>query len=257
MNTDDTRLPVSTSATIRGLLIASLTSLLLLAATPLPAQIRYSYSIAAGGQLNSAFIEHSVFITNLDADYILGPHFGALFGLTEHQEGKDFVSGIRTGIFFSQFGWKQQFLAQKATITRMNYLLFPLDGTVGLEWEKFASLLYLGIYGKYLLFHSLRNPLDDSEIEQEEVKEFYTYNPDRDARFGYGGRLGVGAYIMLPKGGIGLNAFATFSLSNFINYDDLAERLPDSSNLFGFTLTATYMFHLFGNRADTEASPGL
>ena len=197
--------------------------------------------VKAGGHLSTAFIEHTIFITNLTSTFTSGAS-GGVFVKYLPKPGDSFLnSGWQIGANLVQKGWKQTFLTGAPTYAaRMNYLEVPVEG-LGYFGGKYKYFVSAGIYAEFLLSTDLDEDPNANEIGSA---DFYTYDPDRDNDIGYGARLGGGIFRDLSIGTFQIEGFFSYSFSNFINAGDLTTETPDISNHWSVGFTVGYMLDL-------------
>lgn len=201
--------------------------------------------VKAGGHVSTAFIEHTIFNLNLDANFLPGVN-GGVFVRYLPKPGKSFLnSGIQFGVNYIQKGWKQAFLTDEPSFTtRMNYLEVPIEG-IGYFGGKNKYFLSIGFYMEFLM-----NAEKDPEPNSTNIgaADVYTYDANRDREFGYGARLGGGIFRDLSIGTFQIEGFFSYSFSNFIDPGDLTTETPDISNHWMVGCTVGYMISLGGNK---------
>jgi len=225
--------------------ITWLACVLCLAAIPAWSQKIY-IGAKAGGQVSSAFIEHTIFNINMNTTILPGANGGVFVRYLPKPGDTWLNSGIQLGINYVQKGWKQTFLnGQPSYAARMNYLVLPLEG-MGYFGDRNKYFLSAGFHLEFLTDYSLDeepefdpNPTNDPSRDQKVGgADFYTYEPARDREVGYGARLSGGVFREMAIGTVQLEGFFSYSFSNFIDAGDLTTRTPDLSNhwLLGFTV---------------------
>ena len=203
--------------------------------------------VKAGGHVSSAFIEHTIFNTNLNSTFVPGVN-GGVFVKYLPKPGKTFLnSGFQFGVNYVQKGWKQTFLTNEPSYNaRMNYLEVPLEG-FGYFGGKNKYFISAGLYMEFLL--STDND-PDPDPDNLGGADFYTYDEDRDREVGYGARLGGGLFRELSIGTFQVEGFFSYSFSNFIDPGDLTTETPDLSNHWMIGFTVGYMISLGGKNRE-------
>lgn len=205
------------------------------------AQERTYLGAYAGWQTGSVYIEHSIYQVILQAGYIQGANGGVVLKhFSEHKQGK-LNTGVQLGLNFSQRGWRQNFASFDSTsTTRMDYLQIPVSAIIYAGKPQNRIFITMTFFGEMLVqSKSGRQPegLDPRE-------DFYTYNADRDKEFGYGLRGGLGYQKDIGPGAIMAEAFFSYSISNFIGFENRAVETPDISQLFNIGINVGYLIPL-------------
>ncbi len=197
--------------------------------------------IKAGGHASSAFIEHTIFNLNVNTTFLPGINAGVFFRHLPKKKDSFVNSGVQIGVNYIQKGWKQLFLFNLPAYTaRMNYLEIPIEG-IGYFGGRNKYFLSGGLYMEFLLNEDLDPDLDQDNIIGD---DFYTYVRDRDREVGYGARLGGGVFRDTSVGTFQIEAFFSYSFSNFIDAGDLTTETPDLSNHWVVGFTVGYMMSL-------------
>jgi len=230
-----------------------LISCLFLAASAIAsAQSRTDIGIRGGYQFSSAFIAHTLFPVNLSTDFIQNGHVGVVVKHFNFRRatGKGVHAGIQLGANYIQRGWRQTFSLGSPLPpydARINYLEVPLEAILygGKGRAKFFGTL--GIYFERVIGNDLPDPPDEELLGRD---DFFTYEPDRDPKNGYGIRASLGSFVDLPFGTIQLEVFTSFSFRGVFEYRTRSPRppdevIPDQSNLYSVGLSAAY-FLSFG-----------
>lgn len=200
--------------------------------------------VKAGGHASSAFIEHTIFNLNLNTAFLPGVNSGVYVKHLSKTEDSFLNSGIQFGVNYVQKGWRQTFLTDEPSYTaRMNYLEIPLEG-FGYFGGKNKYFVSAGFYTEILM--SVSKDADPAE-DNRGGADFYTYEEERDRKFGYGARLAGGIFRDLSIGTFQLEGFFSYSFSNFINPGDLVDETPDLSNHWSVGVTLGYMISLSKN----------
>lgn len=200
------------------------------------AQIKGFVGVKGGAHLSNAYIEHTIYNTFMSTTFIPGYQVGVT--------SKFFTSrakvGLQMGMGLETKGWKQTFETDEPSYTvRLNYLTFPVEavGYVGKGKTKFFYTL-----GMYLeSFMSVKKDPTPDLTNLGNAVEFYSYEEDRDRKFGYGVRASIGLQRQFPFGAIHLDSFVTYSVSSFIRSEDLSNRLPDLTNHYAAGFCMAYL----------------
>ena len=203
--------------------------------------------VSGGYHVNGAWIEHSLrgvgYSTQLRQQVIPGYHAGLQF--KHYNEVKSFRklhSGIQVSAYYFQRGWQQKYLLTEGPITRMNYVNIPVDALIFLGNERNRWYFLLGTYVDWLIDYSLPVEPDISVTVNE---DFYTFDESRgDRKFGYGFNGGAGLHKTWGRQSIELGAFFSYTLSNFIHTDRIADPTPDVSNLWSAGIRIAYLIPL-------------
>lgn len=193
------------------------------------AQSKTYVGVRAGAQLSSLNVTHNFFRKIITTRNLPGINAGIM---VKHYTKKNV--GLQLGIEYHQKGWKQHFFDLYPDYNaQINYLDLPIMMTAYLGKGKNKYFMNAGFFIEYLLGANLDNPPGDVE-----PFDFYTYDPDRDGRFGYGLRFGGGLSRDFSFGQIHLEGFFTFSLSNVFDPESRESEVPDISNNFltGFSI---------------------
>jgi len=195
-----------------------------------------------GTGLATSFIEHTLYNTNLTSLPIRSNHYALMFRhFTQHRDYTVFNTGIQTGLQYIQKGWKQSFQQIAPLTTRLNYLVLPMESVVYMGNEKNRLSLVMGMYAEYLLSYELPQAPDMASITYE---DFFTFDPQKDKRTGYGLSVGLGFQRDFSFGAILIEGKATYSISNFISIDSVAGFTPDISNLINGVISIGYLIPL-------------
>ncbi len=204
-------------------------------------QIKGFVGVKGGGQISTVYIEHTMYNTFLNANFIPGYHGGLILKLFTNQSRSSFLNaGLQTGLGFERKGWKQTFLTDEPSFrTQLSYVNLPIEALIYAGKGNTKFFFTLGIYAEQLI-SSNKSPTPNLDNLGSGV-EFYTFEDGRDNTFGYGGRISVGVQHQFPFGMIHLDGFFTYSLSSLIKSDNLADRLPDLTNQYVFGFSAAYL----------------
>jgi hypothetical protein len=198
--------------------------------------------ITVGGSANSAYIEHTTYTVALIPGYIAGFNGGLVMRhFPDHRKGI-LNTGIQVSLNYAQKGWVQEFFSlpgQTAT-TRLDYLNVPVEAIIYAGKPENRIYINLGLYGEMLLNSSSATAPDSLGFNED----FYTYDQERDKRFGYGLKAGAGFQKEFGFGSIYLEAYFGYTLSNFINTEILAQETPDLSNLYTIGVNLGYLISL-------------
>ncbi len=204
----------------------------LLVTTALSAQHKSYIGVRGGVQLTDADISHNFFRVNMQNTYTISYHTGVIY---KYYNKKNV--GLITGLDYTVKGWTQSFSGFYPNYTaRLDYLELPLLMTAYLGNGRTKYFIALGPYLEYLINHQL-----DPEPEVTEPFDWFTYDPDRDGKFGYGLRMGGGISHDFPFGQIHLEGFFTYSLSNIMDPVSRDSGVPDVSNSFIFGVSLAYL----------------
>ena len=197
--------------------------------------------VKAGGHAASAFIEHTIFNTNMNTTFEPGIHGGVFVKFLPKTRDVFLKSGLQFSVNYVQKGWKQGFLTGEPSYrVNMNYLEIPVEA-IGYFGNKNNYFITAGFYLEYLLSYQ-QDPTPD--LNNLGGADFYTYEPDRDNEIGYGARLSAGMFRDFSFGMLHLEGFFTYSFSNFIDAGDLTTETPDISNLWVAGVSLGYLIPL-------------
>ena len=208
--------------------------------------------ISGGGQVNGAYVEHTLRGPRIpgpdyETVFVQQPIYGFHAGIQykHYNEIKSFRkahTGIQISAYYFQRGWQQAYFFTEGPITRMNYLQIPVDALIFLGSEANRFFILLGIYGERLVDYKLGVEPPEELILQE---DFYTYDPDRgDSPYAYGFNGGIGWHATRGKQSFEISSFFSYSLSNFIYNERIAEPTPDVSNLWSAGIRLAYLIPL-------------
>lgn len=202
--------------------------------------VRGYMGVRGGAQLSNAYLEHTLYNTYTNTSFVPGYHGGVMFQLFTNRSPTSFVNaGLQTSLIYTQKGWKQTFPTDEPPYKiRMGYIELPLDALAYFGRKNLKFFFTVGMYLEYLV-----DVQKDPEPDPDNLggAEFYTYEWDRDRKFGYGAKVSVGAQRDFPIGTFHVDVFGTFSISSFIKADDFSNRLPDLSNHWGVGFTVAYL----------------
>jgi len=205
-------------------------------------QTKTYVGLKAGGQINSAYMVHTVFNFRTKNTFKSGLNSGITIKHFPKKRKNFLNTGIQGGINFMQRGWVQSFKGTGIPNygVTMNYLEFPIEG-IGYFGNKTKYFVGGGFFAEYLLSSS-----KDDDPSNLGSLDFATYEKNRDRRGGYGARFSGGVFRDFPFGSLHLEGFFTYSFSNFIDAGDLSnDQLPDISNLWSLGVSVGY-FISFG-----------
>lgn len=205
----------------------------------LHAQIKGFVGVKGGGQLSSAYIEHTLFDYFTDIEPIPGYHAGVTGKIFTNKRSNGLNAGLQISALYMQKGWKQQFPTEEPDyVSEMNYLEIPAEAVIYGGRGKVKLFFTLGMYLEYLLnLHQDPNP----DTDNIGFADFYTYEENRDKKLGYGGRGSLGIWYESSVGTFQLEGFFTFSISNMIDYGSFDTRIPDLSNHFAGGVSVSYL----------------
>ena len=107
-----------------------------------------------------------------------------------------------------------------------DYLNIPIESIFYFGSQKSKAYLLLGIYVDFLLRYDVpKDPQDKSE-----KTDFWTFDPQRDKSFAYGGKCGLGYQRKIGFGQLSLEAYITYGFSNIMFTIDRSTDIPDMSN---------------------------
>jgi hypothetical protein len=196
-----------------------------------------------GGQLASAYIEHTLYFVDMKTGFISGKHGGILVRVLDFNQKKGLKTGYQTGLFYVERGWSQTYRVDSIprSTTRLSYLNVPVNALIWAGGQKNRVYFKLGGFFEFLLNHETKNPPDNFILGTE---VFYTYEPDRDNTFGYGLSVGAGIQKDFKFGSFILEGDISFALSDFIGITNRASATPDISNLYLGGVSIGYLFSL-------------
>lgn len=200
--------------------------------TLVSAQHKSYIGVRGGVQLTNADINHNFFQINIRNTYTVTYHTGLIY---KYYNKKNV--GLITGLDYTVKGWTQNFFELYPNYTaRLDYLELPLLMTAYLGNGRTKYFVALGPYFEYLIGHQL-----DPVPEATEPFDWFTYDPDRDNKVGYGLRLGGGVSHDFSFGQLHLEGFFTYSLSNIMDPVSRDTGIPDVSNSFIFGASLAYL----------------
>ncbi len=202
------------------------------------AQIKGYVGVKGGGHLSTVYIEHTLYNTFMNTGFIPGYHGGVFGKLFTYQSPSSFLNaGMQFGINYERKGWSQTFETTEPTYKiRMDYINIPIEAIAYAGKGNTKFFFTLGIYTEYLI--GVDKDPDPNLDNLGNGIEFYTYESDRDRKFGYGIRTSLGLQHQFPFGALHLDGFIGYSVSSFMKTDNFSDRLPDLTNhyLGGFSL---------------------
>jgi hypothetical protein len=191
-----------------------------------------------GPHYSSSYIEHTIYRVNLLSRPIKGLHGGLMFQYFPDIYKGSLKTGLRMSINFTEKGWDQEYLDTLNTLqtvrTKMDYLNIPIESIFYVGSQKSKAYLLLGIYV---------DPQDKSK-----KTDFWTFDPQRDKSFGYGGKCGLGYQRKMGFGQLSLEAYITYGFSNIMFTIDRSTDIPDMSNHWDTGLSLSYLIPLMRNK---------
>lgn len=218
--------------------------LFIISGLSLNAQIKGYIGIKGGGQLATAYFEHTIFNrdTRIITTFIPGYHGGVVAKIFTYQSQSSFLNaGFQTGLNYVSKGWRQTFrdTDEPGYETRMDYMELPLEAIIYAGKGKTKYFFTLGIFLEYLV--DVKKDPDPNLDNIEGIHSFFPYMESRDRKFGYGGRVSVGLQRDFGFGTIHLDGFGTFSLRSMLEHGDLDSRIPDLSNHWTVGFSVAYL----------------
>ncbi len=210
---------------------------ILFISSALSAQVKGYLGVRGGGHLSTAYIEHTLYNIVMNTGFEPGYHGGVMLKLFTNQSPTSFLNaGLQSGLLYESKGWRQSFATDEPTYkVRMNYINMPVEAVIYAGKRKTKYFFTLGVFIEKLVGFN-----KDVAPNEENIggQEFHTFQENRDRDFGYGVRASLGAHRDFSFGAVHLDAFISYSASNFIRSTDFSERLPDLSNhyLGGFSV---------------------
>lgn len=201
-------------------------------------QTKTYVGVKGGAHINSAFFNHTIFRFSSRTSFDPGVNAGLFIKHFPRKRDIAFNSGIQGGINYMQRGWAQTFPDTNIPDygAKMNYLEIPIEG-VGYFGRKNKYFIAAGFFTEILVGNTL-----DTDPGDVSPYDFATYVPSRDREIGYGGRASGGVWRDFPFGSLHLEAFFTYSFSNFIDAGDLTDdQVPDISNLWSLGISVGYL----------------
>ncbi len=201
-----------------------------------------------GPHYSSSYIEHTIYRVNLLSRPIKGLHGGLMFQYFPDIYKGSLKTGLRMSINFTEKGWDQEYLDTLNTLqtvrTKMDYLNIPIESIFYVGSQKSKAYLLLGIYVDFLLRYDVpKDPQDKSE-----KTDFWTFDPQRDKSFAYGGKCGLGYQRKMGFGQLSLEAYITYGFSNIMFTIDRSTDIPDMSNHWDTGLSLSYLIPLMKNK---------
>lgn len=211
--------------------------------------------LKGGGHVGSVFIDHTILNAVNVNGVKSGVNGGVFMKYLIKQPSAKLKAGLQLSVNYAEKGWTQIFLEEPTYHAKMNYLEIPLEA-IGYFGEKNKYFITFGLFFEHLVsvdldeFPTLDTDAEGNEIDnQVDFQDFFTYQADRDKKFGYGGRASLGVFRQFSFGMLHLEAFFNYSISNFIDSGDLLGAEPDISNLWHTGLTIGYLIP-FGKKDD-------
>ena len=210
-------------------------------------QGNWSMGPTVGPHFSSSYIEHTIYRVNLLSRPIKGFHGGFMFQYFSETYEESLNTGLRMSINYTEKGWDQEYLDTLNTLqrvrTKMDYLNIPIESIFYVGSQKNKAYLLLGIYVDFLLQYDIpENPQDKSE-----KTDFWTFDPERDKSFAYGGKCGLGYQRNMSFGKLSIDAYITYGFSNIIYTVDRSTDIPDMSNHWDTGLSLSYLIPLTRN----------
>lgn len=215
------------------------------------AQTKVYVGVKGGGQIASAYIEHTLNTTFATPDFITGYEGGALVKIFTKKRDALVNPGFQTGLFFNQKGWGQVFPETDVEKYRvkLSYVQLPMDAIINFGRGSTKTFVTLGWYVDYLVnVNKSETPDVDNPatVEVETLKsrygfDFYTYEASRDRKLGYGVRVSAGGQKDFDFGAIHLDAFITFNISSVIDHQEFKTLIPDLTNLYTIGFSVGYL----------------
>jgi len=201
-----------------------------------------------GPHYSSSYIEHTIYRVNLLSRPIKGLHGGLMFQYFPDIYKGSLNTGLRMSINFTEKGWDQEYLDTLNTLntvrTKMDYLNIPVESIFYVGSQKSKAYLLLGIYVDFLLRYDVtKDPQDKSE-----KTDFWTFDPQRDKSFAYGGKCGLGYQRKMGLGQLSLEAYITYGFSNIMFTIDRSTDIPDMSNHWDTGLSLSYLIPVMRNK---------
>ena len=201
-----------------------------------------------GPHYSSSYIEHTIYRVNLLSRPIKGLHGGLMFQYFPDIYKGSLKTGLRMSINFTEKGWDQEYLDTLKTLqtvrTKMDYLNIPIESIFYVGSQKSKAYLLLGIYVDFLLRYDVpKDPQDKSE-----KTDFWTFDPQRDKSFAYGGKCGLRYQRKMGFGQLSLEAYITYGFSNIMFTIDRSTDIPDMSNHWDTGLSLSYLFPLMRSK---------
>ena len=194
-----------------------------------------------GPHLSSSYIEHTIYRVNLLSRPIKGFHGGLMFQYFPASYEENIKTGLRMSINFTEKGWDQEYLDTLNTLqrvrTKMDYLNIPIESIFYVGSQRSKAYLLLGIYVDFLLQYDV--PSDPGD--KSEKTDFWTFDPERDKSFAYGGKCGLGYQRNIGFGHLSLEAYITYGFSNIMFTIDRSADIPDMSNHWDTGLSLSYL----------------
>ncbi|MFT6866756.1 MAG: hypothetical protein ACJA08_001592 [Cyclobacteriaceae bacterium] len=196
----------------------------------------------AGGQLASAYIEHTIQSTFITTDFITGYNGGLIVKIFTKKRDALVNPGFQTGINFDQKGWGQVFLDtdQLKYKVKISTVQLPMEAIINFGRGSTKTFFSLGWYLEYLVDVSKSDPPDLGVLNDFGI-DFYTYETARDRKLAYGVRASVGGQKDFSFGAINIDAFITYNISSVIDHQDFKTGIPDLSNLYTVGFSVGYL----------------
>lgn len=208
------------------------------------AQSKVYVGFKAGGQLATAYIDHTITTKFITTDFITGYNGGALVKIFTKKRDALINPGLQTGLVLDQKGWGQVFPDTDPEVpkykVKLSYIQLPMEAIINFGRGKTKTFFTLGWYLEYLVNVSKSDYPTDEQLQQlEDIGiDFYTYRSDRDRKLGYGLRVSAGGQKDFSFGAIHLDVFGTFNIGSVLDHQNFKTGIPDLSNLYtaGFSI---------------------
>lgn len=189
--------------------------------------------IKGGYNLSSAYFFHSFDgVPTIDEGWNNGFH-GGIIAMNYWRNH----IGLQAELNYTRKGWTQRFNnGEPDYMTKMDYIELPL--LVNLHTGKKRTHLYanLGCFVEYMVkFQETAHPVDPG------ASDFFPYIEERDNKFGYGFRGGVGAFRDFGFGTFLLEGHFSYSLSSMLDPVTLDTGVPNISNHYVIGVSVAYM----------------
>lgn len=198
--------------------------------------------IGGGWQTGSVYLQHRFYrAIFIQEKYIQGFNAGVMLRHFAPLNDKKLKTGIQIGLNYSQKGWQQTFESvAEEPITRLDYLELPVSAIIYAGNERNKVFITMGLYGEMLV----RSKSADRPAGLNPIEEFYTYQDNRDNKFGFGLKGTAGFQKDFSFGALQVEGFFSYSISSFIDYDRPSDFIPHISQLYNIGFSVGYLLPL-------------
>lgn len=145
--------------------------------------------------------------------------------------------GVQMELNYTQKGYVQRFKNSPDFKTNFDYIELPFLVNVHTGQRNLHIFINAGLFIEYLV------RLEEGELPVDVGDaDFHPYDQDRDPKFGYGYRGGLGVFYDFKFGTLMFETNFSYSLSNFLDPTTFDTGIPDISNNTVWAFTVGYLF---------------